>query len=131
MSLISLEQILIENIQNFLGELIEIFPEKEDLYFIRLFIIEQFPTDRLIDQMTKYVVPHKDKIKNKDEAFFLESRGIFGILEKTKNDKVLEFKELWKSSRLDKENRNTIWAWFDAFICIVEEYNKLKKDKLC
>ena len=49
-----------------------------------------------------------------------ENENIFGASPK---DKVIHFKKLYLS--MGKEDRLTLWAWFDSFILLAEKYVKL------
>jgi len=58
--------------------------------------------------------------KERNEVFFLE-HNIFDSLGK---DKILHFKKLWRSERLDYEDKQVIWNWVDAFIYLGDKYAK-------
>lgn len=114
---------LISNLTEFLDDLLQTLPNEEDLLIMRIFLIDQVPIDVLIDQINKFVLPHRNKIKNRDENFFLHDEGIFGKLE---GKKVLHFKDIWKSGRLSSEDKKIIFVWFDQFINIMDELNSYK-----
>jgi hypothetical protein len=59
-------------------------------------------------------------IKNRNEAFFLEN-NIFDNLGK---DKINNIKKIWRSDRLDKEDKEVIWNWIDAFMYLGDKYAK-------
>lgn len=104
----------------FLDELIEQFDQEGDLIVLRFFLSEQIPLETIMNQFNSYVYPMKDMIKNRDEKFFLERDNIFGSSPK---DKVIHFKELYM--KMAKDDRVTLWTWFDTFIMICEKYKKL------
>ena len=87
---------------------------------MRIFLIDQISIDFLIDQINKYVIPHREKIKKRNEEFFLKDDGIFGNIN---GKKILHFKEIWKTDRLSKDNKNIIFTWFNHFINIIDELN--------
>jgi hypothetical protein len=122
---LSILQYFQTNVKDFLNELVEQFPDQEDLLIMRIFLVDQIPTDMLINQFIKFVIPHRDKIKNRDEKFFLMEKGVFG---KISSDKVLHFKVLWQSNRLDNDDKKVLWSWFDKFIEIIDSYQKIKKN---
>lgn len=107
----------------FIDELIDQFPNEPDLIIIRVFFEDQIPVFIIADGFINHVLPHKDMIKNRNENFFLENNHMFGMLN---NDKVIHFKKLWTSTRLDKDDRNVIWQWFDTFCALIESYQKCK-----
>jgi len=104
----------------FLDELIEQFDQEGDLIVLRFFLSEQIPLETIMHQFNSYVYPMKDMIKNRDEKFFLERDNIFGSSPK---DKVIHFKELYM--KMAKDDRATLWTWFDTFIMICEKYKKI------
>ena len=68
---LELLQLLKKNMTEFLDELIEQFEEEGDLIVMRFFIDQQIPVEEIMRRFIKYVYPFKDKIKAKDESFFL------------------------------------------------------------
>lgn len=113
-------------VKDFLNELVEQFPDEEDLLIMRIFLIDQIEIDLLISQFVKYILPHKEKIQKRDESFFINSEAIFGTLN---SGKVLHFKKLWISSKLDKDDKNIIWKWFDVFINLIDKYLSVNKNE--
>lgn len=114
-------QLLKKNILEFLDELIEQFEEEGDIIVMRFFMSEQISLELLMSKFIKLIYPYKEKIKTKDESFFLEHESIFGFFSQ---DKVFHFKQLYL--RMSEENRDTLWSWFSCFISICEKYIKLK-----
>ena len=109
---------------HFLDELIEQFPMEGDIVLARLFLKNSIPPVTIINTFIKETLPLKECITNRDEDKFLNSDlSIFNSLNK---NKVNHFKVLWKSSVLDDEDRQVIWRWFDTFIYLAEQYQKLK-----
>lgn len=125
------EQILQEfhsNIIAFLDELIEQFPTEADLIFVRLFLKDSIPYTDIMNKFIQECFPHKEAISKRDEKLFLESDlSLFSGLDKSK---VNHFKVLWKSSILNEEDRQVIWKWFDTFIYLAEQYQKLKMENV-
>ena len=78
-----------------------------------------------------YQINKNDKLirkimKDRNEEFFLEDNNFFDGLAKQK-DKVLKFQNIWRSNRLDNEDKETIWKWIDSFVYLTDKYNKLKE----
>jgi hypothetical protein len=122
-----------ETVKDFLGELVEQFPNETDFIIMRIFLIEQIPIEFLITQFSKYVLPHREKIKKREEKFFLTEKGLFGIYEKegksNKSDRILHFKKLWNSGYLDDDDKEMMFRWFDKFLSIIDKYNNLKEKR--
>ena len=117
-------QVLIDfktSLVNFLDELIEQFPEEGDLVVARIFLNDQVPTEQIMNVVICKILPLKDLVKKKDENFFINNNILFEQLNK---DKVNRFKILWRSDRLDNEDRLVIWRWYELFISLAEKYQK-------
>lgn len=110
------------NIINFIDELIDQFPSEGDLVIVRIILKDMAkPLDIMTNFISK-ILPFKDMIKARNDSFFLSSGNaacLFSQLDKTK---VNHFKRIWKSSNLDKEDRDIIWTWFDTFIVLAERF---------
>lgn len=120
-SVISILERFKRGYMQFIDELLEQFPDEPDLIIIRVFFEDQVPVSVVADAFIKHVLIHKNIIAKRDETFFLENDNIFGMLD---TGKVLHFKRLWTSPRLDKDDKDTIWKWFDTLCTLVEAYQK-------
>lgn len=107
----------------FIDELLEQFPNEQDLVVVRVFFKDQIPTTVVADAFIEHVLPHKETIKNRNDKFFMENNHIFGMLD---SGKVMHFKNLWTSPTLEDEDREAIWKWFDMFCILAEAYKKTK-----
>lgn len=109
----------------FFDELIETFPREGDLVIMRLFLANQIPIKDAMDlfnhKINKNDKELKKMVENRDEVFFLE-HNLFDSLGK---DKVTHFKRLWRSGRLNEEEKDKIWEWIDAFIWLGDCYTKI------
>jgi hypothetical protein len=105
----------------FFDELIEQFPEEGDLIFVRIMLKDRLPINEIMNYFIKAVLPEKPYIKSRDPKFFTESNALFGMLG---SDRSVNLKKIWKSPKLDKEDRDVIWKWMDSFIFFVEKYQK-------
>ena len=45
-------------------------------------------------------------------------------------DKTLHFKKLWRSGKLDDDDKKIIWKWIDSFVYLSDKYIKIKTDKV-
>jgi hypothetical protein len=109
----------------FFDELITQFPTEGDLVVIRLFFSNQIPTQSIINIFNQKINTNDQElrkmVKERNDLFFLE-HNIFDSLGK---EKVIHFKKLWRSERLDKEDKEVIWKWIDAFIYLGDKYAKI------
>ena len=111
------------NLVAFLDELIEQFPREGDLVILRIFICDQVPITDIMNTFSKRVLPLKDMVKQRNTNFFLENNVLF---DQVNTSKVSYFKELWASDKLDADDRDAIWRWFDLFVSLSERYQKLQ-----
>jgi hypothetical protein len=111
-------------ITSFLDELISQFPEEGDLVLLRLFITTQIPIKDAMDSFNHKINTNNQElrkmVKERKEAFFLDHNA-FDFVGK---DKVAHFKKIWRSGRLDEEDKRVIWNWIDAFIYLGDKYTK-------
>ena len=107
---------------NLLDDLITICPNEGDILLVRLFF-EQVDPQVLMDGFIKWVYPWKGYILEHNEAYFEENDHIFGPLPA---DKVAYFKEKYQDGTFQKEDKESIWSYFEVFIKLVEQYNKVK-----
>ncbi len=118
---------ILQNFRNsyleFFDELIDQFPEETDLIVIRVFFSDQIPVSVIADSFVERILPHKQIIINRNEKFFIENNHMFDMLD---GDKVLHFKRLWQSNKLDSDDKNVIWDWFNLFIKLIEQYKNCK-----
>lgn len=114
-----------ESIVSFLDELIEQFPDEADVVIFRIFLNDQVDTHFVVQQFTKFLVLHRDEIKNRNEMFFLQNDNIFGSA--VGKDKILHFKRIWTSNRLDNDDKKQIWRWFELFLRHSDRYIEIQK----
>lgn len=110
------------SIISFLDELVELFPSDPDLIIIRLLLKDSIPPVTIINTFIKEIIPNKESIANREDSFFLESQ-LFSSFDASKMNHL---KILWKSTVIDDDDRQIIWAWFDTFVALAECYQKLK-----
>ena len=112
---------------SFFDELIDQFPEEGDLIMVRIFLKDQMPIETVmtvfINNLYKDDQKLKKMVKERNESFFLEN-NVFDTLGK---DKILHFKKLWRSGRLDVDDKKVVWKWIDSFIFLADKYLKCKQ----
>ena len=114
-----------EKMSDFLGELVERFPEESDFLVIRMFMIEQLPIEDLINKFNKYVMPLRKQVKERNDDFFIQEEDLFSGIKET--GKVAKFKKIWLDPETDDDTKAVIWTWFDKFIQLTDEINNTEK----
>jgi len=110
----------------FLDELIESFPEETDFIIFRIFIKDQIPVQDVMNYIVFKLIPLQNMVKERDENFFLNNNILFEKFDNKKSSKVNHFKQLWLSKKVDKQDKNVIWTWFESFIYLASKYCELK-----
>jgi hypothetical protein len=110
-----------------LGDLVEVFPYEKDIVLLRLYLSEQISIQEIMENFINHVLPLKYKIKKRDTTFFLENDNIFGSLPPSAKGKIGDFRTMWLSPHLDKDDRTMIWEYFDIFIVLAEHYIERNK----
>lgn len=106
----------------FIDEFIEQFPTETNLHIIRAMVADVQTSYTLIESYVENILPSKDLIKARDEAFFLdESSGFSNLIDKN----LLSLRNLWTCGTLDIDDKNTVWKWFDVFTMLAEKYQEL------
>jgi len=112
----------------FFDELIDQFPEEGDLIIVRIFLKDQMPIENVmnifINNLNKDEQKLRKMVKDRNEIFFLEN-NVFDTVNK---NKVLHFKKLWRSGRLDDDDKKVVWKWIDSFIFLSDKYIKEKSN---
>ena len=110
----------------FIDELINQFPEEGDLVILRIFMKDRVPIVDVINSFVIKILPLKQMIIKQDENFFLNHCQIFDNFGSNDDQKVNHFKKLWRSGRLDSEDKEIVWKWFESFVMLAEKYQKIK-----
>ena len=110
-----------KSLVQFVDELIDLFPHESDLVVMRVFLDTQVEIKELMEQFTKFVVPHRELIKTRNDSFFLDTDDIFGTVDM---GKVLHCKTIWSTGELDSEDKQAMWKWFDLFLQLAERYSQ-------
>lgn len=114
---LALKQIILE----FVNELKKVFPPTDrdvhsDLQLMEFFFKNMEPNS-LFKHLVKEVLPHVDQIKARDDKFFLNNKSVFaGLPEK----RIKEISIAWETGKIDKENKDVIWEYFDTIVKLVK-----------
>lgn len=119
----SVKQVFMQQFDNFVNELCTIFPNSNEvLMFREKYNLIRYANSKLIvEYFIIYILPHKKKIINQEESFFLEGGG----QEEIKDKSGLKFRDSIKSlwiSEMSDENKEIIWKYFKIFTILSEKY---------
>lgn len=108
----------------FLDELINQFPNEGDLVVFRLFLENQIPIENVMQnfkyQLNKDNCKIKNMIKERNQDFFINYEVFSGNCQQ--EGRISHFKKIWLSGQLDKEDKEVIWKWMDAFAFLSEQF---------
>ncbi len=111
-----------DQVLNLLDDLLIICPNEPDMLLIRLFFENQIDTEALMRGFNQWVYPWKKYIKDHNEEYFEKNNHIFGPVP---SKKIQHFKTKFKDGTFNSEDKKVIWAYFEVFISLVEQYEKI------
>jgi hypothetical protein len=117
------KQIFIQQTDNFMNELCNIFPSDNELLLFRekYNLIKSANSKLILEYFIAYVYPYKTQILEKSENFFLDGGG----QDELKDSSGLKFrdniKKLW-TSKMSDENKEIVWKYFRVFVLLCEKY---------
>ena len=120
---ITVKQVFLQQLDNFINEICTIFPKNSDILLFkeRYFLLKSANSKIILEYFIKYIYPHKQKILDKDESFFLEGGG----QDEIKDGSNLQFrdniKKLW-IGELSDQNKEIIHKYFKVFIVLCDKY---------
>lgn len=103
-------------VENFLTELTEMYPDDKDLAFGKtsVYLLKKTNPRHIHSLFYNYAYPYKEKVLRKDESFFLEKdeSKYFYSEESRKNyfSTILNLKKYWKG--MSTESKEQIWTYF-------------------
>jgi hypothetical protein len=113
-----------EQLLNFVEELIETFPTEGNLIMLRIFIENQLVIEDTLNIFATSINKNNSNLKNmikaRNEEFFL-NYDLMKMDSKQKND-VNYMLKLWKSEKLEEEDKTAVWQWVDLFVRISESF---------
>lgn len=106
-----------ETLLNFLDELVQTYPHVSQFTLAKIFT-SGCDSSYLVARTKKKIVPKKEKIKKRDENYFLSNDcDLFSKVED--QNSVNYFQQLWTT--MPEENKQVIWDWFDVLLYIAEQ----------
>ena len=119
----SIKQIFLQQIDNFINELCTIFPSNMEIKLLseKYNLIKSSNSKLVVTYFIEFIYPYKNQIMEQDDNFFLGGGG----QEEIKNNSGLKFrdniKKLW-ISKMSDENKEIVWKYFKIFIILCEKY---------
>ena len=106
---------------NDLDQVLTLPEEKSDLASINFFY-KRLHKESVMKHINNKLLPHKNRIDQKDVKFFNEESCIFGGLDE---NRVLHYKTVFlNKKRVCEADLNMIWEYMSSMIALVESYNK-------
>lgn len=119
----SIKQVIIQQITNFINELNSTFPENKDLMIFKekYEMLKSINSQLILDYFIQFIYPHKKRIVSQDETFFLEGGGQEELKDKNGLNMRDNLKDLW-TNKMSEENKVVVWKYFKTFILLIEKY---------
>lgn len=122
MSSLDTRQLLTQQIENFINEMCDVFPDIKSLQIYRqqFEILKSLSSRVIVEGFSTYVLPHKDKIMNEEENFFRNGGGqdfVQGDMVKFRDT----MSDIW-NERLSEGNKKVCWKYFKVFVLLCERY---------
>lgn len=93
--------------------------EKGELMVVQFFFNALTP-EKLMKHVVRHILPHKERIDERNVDFFLTNEGLFASLPE---DRVNHYsKAISNGERVTEEDRRVIWEYFDTIIAIAGKY---------
>lgn len=121
-------EVLIEFLDSLIEQLDKHPEAKGELITLRIFTKDQMPIVDIMNNFILYILPHKEKITQREDTFFVEQVDKFTKLPKSS---VERFKLIWRSNTFNKDDITIIWKFIDVLVKLGEKFQmiKIKKNK--
>jgi hypothetical protein len=119
----SIKQVILQQITNFINELNSTFPENKDLMIFKekYEMLKSINSQLILDYFIQFIYPHKKRIVSQDDTFFLEGGGQEELKDKNGLNMRDNLKDLW-TNQMSDENKVVVWKYFKTFILLIEKY---------
>lgn len=119
----SIKQVIIQQITNFINELNSTFPNNKDLMIFKekYEMLKSINSQLILDHFIQFIYPHKKRIVSQDDTFFLEGGGQEEIKDKNGLNMRDNLKDLW-TNQMSDDNKVVVWKYFKTFILLIEKY---------
>ena len=97
--------------------------EQNDMMLVELFFKPLHP-EMVAKHVVEHMLPHAEKIKARDQSFFLNNKHIFAGLP---NDRIAYYSGfITDANRVTEENRAMVWSYFDTLVTMAVQLKKKK-----
>ena len=119
----SVKNIIISQISNFIDELDSTFPNNKDIMIFKekYSMLKSINSQLILDYFIQFIYPHKKRIMEQDDNFFLEGGGQEELKDKNGLNMRDNLKDLW-TNQMSDENKVVVWKYFKTFILLIEKY---------
>ncbi len=119
----SIKNIIITQISNFINELDTSFPNNKDIMIFKekFSMLKSINSQLIIDYFIQFIYPHKSRIMSEDDNFFLEGGGQDEIKDSKGLNMRDNLRDLW-TNKMSGDNKKVVWKYFKTFILLIEKY---------
>jgi hypothetical protein len=110
-----------DNCLEFIDDLIELLPNEESLIAGRILFENHMPIEESLERLCKFLIPCEEMIENKEDKLFMTDDKIFSAVSE---DKIIRWRNIWKSKQLEKSDKECIWQWADLFLGLCKMYKE-------
>ncbi len=83
-------------------------------------VFDTMSHDQMTNHIVRYILPHADQIKSRNQDFFNKNRSIFSQLP----DNRVQFYADYFMTKADKDTLDTLWKYFEVILALVEAHKK-------
>lgn len=95
--------------------------EQSDILIVEVFF-ENLTPKAITDNIVKYLLPHSDQIRTRNEDFFKTQRELFEGLPPAKINYYSSI--LSDNRRVCDEDKDVMWQYFESLLTLAEKYKK-------
>jgi|688.fasta_scaffold224824_2 hypothetical protein len=124
----------LEQSENFILYLLKEIPNDNNIKIFneKFWIAKKANSGKIINAFVKFVLPHKEKIFNKNDEYFLNGGGQESLKEEKYKDFYqysVNLKNSWNT--LNEEQKDIIWKYFKILIILSEKHVKYLIENEC
>jgi hypothetical protein len=108
-------------LSDFFNDLYTQYPSESQLILVKQALdYNTIPIELVAQHFAINVASYRQQIKNRDDKFFLENIGLFGITDSGITGRI---KELWKT--MDNATQKVIWDWVDHLVKLNDDWRRV------
>ena len=121
--MMSVKQTFLNQIDNFLDEVKIISNNNTEIMIFceQYNLLKSVNSKLIVEYFIKFVYPFKEKIRDKDESFFLQGGGQEDLNDKSGLKLRDTLTNLW-ANKLDQDKKEIIWKYLLVFCLLGEKY---------